>query len=79
MNRGRRIILIVAVILALIPVPMTCGHMFYGCATGPDMSGNYYTYYEVEPLGITLIETLIMTNLKIYYWSGKEAHFIGIP
>ena len=73
----KRIILLLILFALVLPVHMTCGHLFYGCATAPDPSGYYYTYYEVEPLGITLFETIIQTNLRIYYWSGRDTHFIG--
>lgn len=77
MSKGKKLALICAVAFLLLPVRMQCGHLFYGCATAPDGSGTYYTSYEVEPLGITLVETLIGVNLRIYYWRGEDAHFIG--
>lgn len=74
MHRARKIALLVLALLLAIPIPMTCGHLFYGCASAPDPAGIYRTYYEIEPLGITMLETLIGTNLYIYYWSGYEEH-----
>lgn len=56
----------------LLPVPMTCGHQFYTCTPAPDANGTIRRYYEVEPLGITLLETLLGDNLRIYYTSGYE-------
>ena len=76
-NKKKRIILLIVLLILAIPLRVQCGHLFYGCATAPDASGYYYTYYEVEPLGITLVETVIQTNLRIYYWSGEQAHFFG--
>lgn len=76
MNKRRKTIFILLALLALLPVKIQCGQIFSGCAyPGPD--NQYYTSYEVEPLGITLIETLTGTNLRIYYWRGEDAHFIG--
>ncbi|MBI3162089.1 MAG: hypothetical protein HYZ23_06250 [Chloroflexi bacterium] len=79
MSRKKKIWAAIAALILLLPMRVTCGNMFYGCATAPDTDGYYYTYYEVEPLGITLVESLIQTNLRVYYWRGKDAHFIGKP
>lgn len=67
-------LLVVVALLLAFPVRMPCGHLFYACATAPDATNTYYTYYEIEPLGITVLETLIGTNLQIAYWSGSEGH-----
>ena len=77
MKRLRKFILIGLILILAIPIQMQCGNLFYGCATAPGPDGIYYTYYEVEPLGITLIETLTRVNLYIYYWSGEQAHSIA--
>ena len=77
MSKRKKILLWAAALILLLPVHMQCGQILYGCATAPDNSGYYYTSYEVEPLGVTLVETLIGSNLRIYYWRGKDAHFIG--
>ncbi len=74
MERTRKVVLVVLILILALPVPMPCGHVFYSCATAPDPDGTYYTSYEVEPLGITLLETMIGTNLQLYYWSGSVAH-----
>ena len=68
--------LIAFVVLFLLPVKTQCGQIFSGCAyPGPD--NEYYTYYEVEPLGVTFIETLTSTNLRIYYWRGEDTHSLN--
>jgi hypothetical protein len=77
MNRAWKIVLLFLALVLAFPVPMPCGHVFYSCATAPDPDGTYYTSYEVEPLGITLVETLIGTNLQVYYWSGSAAHSLS--
>ena len=77
-HKKRIVIFCVALLLAM-PLHVTCGNLFYACATAPDESGNYYTYYEIQPLGITLLEVIVQTNLPIYYTSGQEAHFLGVP
>ncbi len=70
------IVLIVALLILAIPVRIECGVTGYACATGPDPSGNYYTYYEVKPLGLAVLESMIGTDLHIFYSSGNEAHSI---
>jgi hypothetical protein len=77
MSRPKKIALFLLMLALAVPIPMQCGHQMYGCATAPDPSGTYYTYYEIEPLGVTLVETFIGMNLQIYYWAGREAHSIG--
>ena len=80
MTRKRVLILLgvlVLVIVLALTVRTPCGQIHYSCATAPDQGGVYYTYYEVEPLGITLLETAIGTNLGIYYSSGQDAHMAG--
>lgn len=58
----------------LFPVKTTCGVTGATCAMPPieGEEGAQY-YYEVEPLGLLLIEALIRTNLFIYYSSGIES------
>ncbi len=76
----KRILILLGILLVLvlaIPIRMPCGHLNYTCATAPDQGGVYYTYYEIEPLGITLLETAIGSNLQIYYSSGQDAHMAG--
>ena len=74
MSRKKKIILVVIALILLLPLHIPCGNLYYDCGTAPDPSGTYYTYYELEPLGITVIESFIQKNLHIYYWSGNDAH-----
>ena len=74
MSRKKKIILIVAGLILLIPVHVQCGHLLYGCVTAPDPSGYYTTVYELEPFGITVVETIIGVNLHLYYWRGEDEH-----
>lgn len=77
MNR-KRVVCTAAAILALLillfPVHVTCGAPDYACATAPDQNGIFHTYYEVEPLGVMMLETIMHTNLPLFYWSGNEGH-----
>jgi hypothetical protein len=77
MSKPKKIVLVILAIALAVPIPMQCGHLYYGCATAPDPGGTYYTYYEIEPLGVTLVETLTRMNLQVYYWAGRETHSIG--
>ncbi|HEY9152827.1 MAG TPA: hypothetical protein VIN60_08075 [Anaerolineales bacterium] len=75
-NKFISIVLIAALLILAIPLRIECGVIGYACATGPDPSGVYYTYYEVKPLGIAVLETMIQTDLHLFYWSADEAHSI---
>ena len=63
--------LLVIIVLAL-PIKQRCGVPGYACATAPDAQGNVHYYYEVEPLGAALIESLTGSNFPLYYTSGED-------
>ena len=58
------------------PVKITCGKIGYTCMPAPDANGYVSVYYEVEPLGITLLETVLGTNLRIAYSKGYDRYKI---
>ena len=62
---------LVCVVLAL-PVKQSCGAPARKCATTLDRDGNLRYYYEIEPLGVVIIEHLLGSNISIYYTSGVE-------
>jgi hypothetical protein len=63
----------VLVIAALaIPIKARCGAPGYSCATAVDAQGNVHYYYEVEPLGVYLIEIITGSNIRFYYQSGED-------
>ena len=64
-------VLLVIVLLAL-PVKQRCGAPGFTCATGLDAQGYVHYYYEVEPFGVYLIESITGTNIRFYYKSGEE-------
>ena len=43
----------------------------YSCATAVDAQGNVHCYYEVEPLGVYLIEIITGSNIRFPYQSGE--------
>ncbi len=67
-------IAVVLVIAALaIPIKVRCGAPGYSCATAVDTQGNvHYYYYEVEPLGVYLVEIITGSNIRFYYQSGED-------
>ena len=66
-------IVVVLLIAALaIPVKQRCGAPGYSCATALDARGYVHYYYEVEPLGVYLVEIITGSNLRICYTSGEE-------
>lgn len=80
-NRGTqlnwvRLAIAIAVVLVVallaLPVKQRCGAPGFTCATGLDAQGYVHYYYEVEPLGIYLIESITGSNIRFYYKSGEE-------
>jgi hypothetical protein len=58
--------------LLALPVKQACGAPGYTCATGVDTQGYVHSYYEIEPLGVYLIETITGSDVRIYYKSGED-------
>ena len=66
-------IAVALVIAALaIPIKARCGAPGYSCATAVDAQGNVHYYYEVEPLGVYLVEIITGSNIRFYYQSGED-------
>ena len=70
------VVLVIAV-LAL-PVKQRCGEPGFTCATGLDAQGYVHYYYEVEPFGVYLVESITGTNIRLYYKSGEEREKSGL-
>ena len=64
-------VLLVFAALAM-PIKQRCGVPGRSCATAVDAAGDVHYYYEVEPFGIFLIESVIGSNIPLYYTSGEE-------
>ena len=64
----------VALLIAALamPIKQRCGAPGQTCATTLDARGNKHCYYEVEPLAVYLLETIIGSNIRWYYTSGDE-------
>ena len=57
----------------LIPVTTTCGVAGATCASPPRFEGDDpHYYFESEPLGINIIESLVGQNFRIYYRSWSD-------
>jgi hypothetical protein len=67
---GVAVVLVIAVLA--VPIKQKCGVPGYTCATAPDAQGNVTYYFEIEPLGVNLIERLSSSNFPFYYTSGDE-------
>jgi hypothetical protein len=76
-------IAVVLVIAALaIPIKARCGAPGYSCATAVDAQGNVHYYYEVEPLGVYLIEssrarTSVFTTSPARIWRKPTSSAAG--
>jgi hypothetical protein len=55
------------------PVRVTCGTPEATCRTAPDAQGVSFVYYEIEPLGVMLIEQVTRSNIPIYYTAGIDS------
>ena len=64
------IIIIIMFVLVLLPIKITCGAPGLLCASGVDSFGRIHYYYEIEPLGISLLEHITQKNIPLYYHSG---------
>jgi hypothetical protein len=64
-------IIVVIAVLAL-PVKQRCGAPGLSCATAVDAQGDIHYYYEVEPVGVYILEIIIGSNIRFYYKSGEE-------
>jgi len=62
----------VMLLALLFPVRTRCGASSYACAIPPDDSGRVGYYYEVEPFGVMLLESMANNNFRIFYSSGTE-------
>jgi hypothetical protein len=74
----RRVPLVIGIAIAValaflaIPAKVRCGAPGLACATAVDAHGNIHYYYEVEPLGVYLLETVSGSNIRLYYRSGED-------
>ncbi|GBG37620.1 hypothetical protein MmonteBS_19920 [Mycobacterium montefiorense] len=67
------VIAVVALIAVLsIPVKQRCGAPGIWCAAAVDSQGYAHYYYEVEPLGVYLVEIVTGSNSRLFYESGED-------
>lgn len=72
-------LLILLVLAGLFPAPVTCGALTATCMPAPDPQGYVSVYYEVEPLFVALLETVLTVNLPLKYYSGHHRYQIIAP
>ena len=66
------IALAAALAVLAIPTKVRCGAPGLACATAVDAQGDIHYYYEVEPLGVYVAETITGSNIRLYYRSGED-------
>ncbi len=67
------IVVILLCVVVLYPVRIRCGAPGASCAMPPRNKSEFARwYYEIEPLGLAVIEGVIRVNLPIYYSQGIE-------
>ncbi|ORV01675.1 hypothetical protein AWC04_12775 [Mycolicibacterium fallax] len=60
--------------LLFVPVKVTCPNG--PCSTAPDARGNIHRYYELKPLGADLVEQVTGLRVPIHYGSGMDAESV---
>ncbi len=64
---------VVLVVAALaIPIKQRCGAPGRACPSAQDAQGNVHYYYEIEPLAVFLLESVLGSNIPLFYTSGEE-------
>jgi hypothetical protein len=88
---NKKLIIPIVIVLAILffPVKVDCGALGASCVTAPSMDnkGNSYydRFYDIEPLGVMLIEIVTRNDFPIkYYRDIKTIEImpnpnIGIP
>lgn len=64
-------VLLVTAALAM-PIKQRCGAPGRTCASTVDAGGDVHYYYEVEPFGVFLTESISGANIRWFYTSGEE-------
>ena len=59
-------------VVFLFPAKVRCGAPAKACASAPDKNGNISYYYVYEPLGIKIIEEMLITDIDFAYSSGFD-------
>jgi hypothetical protein len=71
-------IAVVLVVAALaMPIKQRCGAPGRACATAQDAQGNVHYYYEIEPLAVFLLESVLGSNIPLFYTSGEDVVQVG--
>lgn len=71
----KAVIICVAVLVGvlLFPCKVVCSVPTAMCTSAPDKNGYIYRNYDVEPLGIMLLETVVHDNIPITYFEGYDS------
>ena len=78
-NAPLRVWIVVVVVVAALamPIKQRCGAPGRSCATAQDAQGNVHYYYEVEPIAVFLFESVLGSNIPLYYTSGEDVVKVG--
>ncbi len=69
--------IVVALLIAALAVPTKVICPNGPCSTAPDAQGNVHRYYEMKPLGATLVEEATGFRIPIHYTSGRDTESIS--
>ncbi|SKL34063.1 Uncharacterised protein [Mycobacteroides abscessus subsp. bolletii] len=69
------IVIALLIVVLAVPTKVICPNGPY--ATAPDAQGNVHRYYEMKPLGATLVEEATGFRISIHYTSGLDTESIS--
>ena len=78
-RKAFRWLFILLVLVGLSPISVPCGAPTAACMPAPDAQGFVSVYYEVEPIVVALLETMLPVNLSLKYYSGYHRYQIIQP
>jgi hypothetical protein len=73
------IVVVVIVAGLAMPIKQTCGAPGRSCATAQDAQGNMHYDDEIEPLAVLLLESVLGSNIPVYYTSGEDVVKVAAP
>jgi hypothetical protein len=76
MNKKLIIPIVIIVAILFFPVKVDCGVLGSSCVTAPLKTDSYFPTidysYDIEPVGVMLLEVITRTDFPIKYYSETE-------
>ncbi len=77
MKKKKVLVIVLLLIASMFPISIRCGSIFSTCTTAPDKDGYIHRISVKKPLVIVLIDTVVGTNLRLYYSQIDTKEFVG--